>query len=679
MIRTLLVANRGEIARRVFRTARTMGIRTVAVYSEPDASARHVRDADVAVGLGGSTAAESYLDAGRVLGAARRAGADAVHPGYGFLAENAGFAAACADAGLVFVGPGPEAIRTMGLKHEAKAAARAAGVPVLPDGAVGESAEDWLLAAKSVGFPLLVKAAAGGGGKGMRLVRGPDELADAVTGARREAASAFADGRVFLERYLPGARHVEVQVFGDTSGTVVHLGERECSVQRRHQKVLEESPSPAVTPALRERMGASAVALAAALGYAGAGTVEFLLDDATGEFFFLEMNTRLQVEHPVTEEVTGYDLVRLQLEVAAGLSLPARLVSAGSADARGHAIEARLYAEDPARDFTPTFGRLHRYAGPHLPGVRYEDGVAGGSELSAYYDPMLAKVVAHAPTRAEAAARLRRALAGMHLHGPRTNRDFLVALLADPDFLAGATRTDFVPEHPALLSPAPATPEVVHLAAAVAVTAHRRRAAAPVAGFAPPGWRLRILGDARAGTAARWQRADADPSGAGWREVRYRLGAGSGETELVLGVAGAEHTLELGGLGPDGVRVGFEGVHRQCTVHVHPAADGAGTEVWVNDPDGQTAWREQQRLPIAAAAAAGGGPTSEVPGTVSAVLVTPGDRVRAGQPLVVLEAMKMEHPAVAVGDGVVAEVHVEVGQYVQAHELLVTLAAAEDG
>jgi propionyl-CoA carboxylase alpha chain len=668
---TVLVANRGEIARRVIRTARAMGLRTVAVYSEPDAAAPHVADADLAVPLGGSTPAESYLDLDRVLDAARRSGADALHPGYGFLAESAGFAEACAAAGLVFVGPSPGAIRRMGLKHEAKQAARTAGVPVLPDALLStDGAEDWLLAAKTVGFPLLVKATAGGGGTGMRLVGEAGELAEAVRAARREAAGAVGDGRVFLERFLVGARHIEIQVFGDAHGNVVHLGERECSVQRRHQKVVEESPSPAVPPELRARTGAAAVDLAAALSYTGAGTVEYLLDDGAGhepEFFFLEMNTRLQVEHPVTEEVTGYDLVRLQLKVAMGQPLAMRQEDVAP---RGHAIEARLYAEDPARGFAPSFGQLWRYEHGEAAGVRYEDGVATGSEVSAFYDPMLAKVVAHADTRAEAARKLRRALAAMHLHGPATNRDFLVALLGEGDFLAGEARTDYIERHPGLLSPPPATPSVVHLAAAVAVSAHRRRAASPVAGFAPPGWRLGAL--RAGGTRAAWERADAgapvEPV-----TVTYRLDAASGDTPMSLAVDGGQYDLALRGLGADGAAVRCDGVERYCAVHTAP--DGS---VWVNDADSQTAWRERPRLGRAQAEQAGGGPASEVPGTVTAVLVTPGDRVTAGQPLVVLEAMKMEHRAVAATDGVVAEVRVEVGQYVQAHEVLVTLTPPEE-
>jgi propionyl-CoA carboxylase alpha chain len=653
VISTLLVANRGEIARRILRAAAALGIRTVAVHSDPDADAPHVHDADRAVALTGATGAETYLDIAKILDAARRSGADAVHPGYGFLAENAEFAAACAAAGLVFVGPSPEAIAAMGRKDRAKEIARKAGLPVLPDAPLpGDDPDGWRAAAAEVGYPLLVKAVAGGGGTGMRLARGPAELTEAVAGARREAAASFGDGAVFAERHLAAARHVEIQVFGDARGTAVHLGERECSVQRRHQKVLEEAPSPAVSPELRERMGAAAVGLVRELGYAGAGTVEFLLDEE-GAFWFLEMNTRLQVEHLVTEEVWGVDIVRQQLRVAAGepLELPHRQRPAR------HAIEVRLYAEDPARDFRPSPGPLHHYAHPHGPGVFWEDGVAAPTEISPYYDPLLAKVVATGRTRTEAAALLAADLERAEIHGPVTNRDLLVALLRDPDFLAGDTRTDFLDRHPALLDPPPRTPAVVHLAAAVAVTAYRRQSASPVAGLAPPGFRL-LPGSPPA--SARWTPAGGEPL-----DVGYRLGPGA----ITLVVDATATALGLHGLDADGVRVVHDGVSVPCRVATYD--DGS---VWVEDPLASSGWRPEPRLPEPELYAAAAGPVAQVPGTVVAVLVAPGERVRAGQQLVVLEAMKMQHPAVAAADGTVAEVHVAEGDHVPAHTVLVTLA-----
>ena len=433
-ITSVLVANRGEIARRVFRTAEAMGLRTVAVFVDADAEAPFVAEADQAVRIGG------YLDGDAIIAAAKMASADAIHPGYGFLAENAGFASAVEAAGIAWVGPSPSVIEAMGDKIRAKELAVAAGVPVLP------SSDDPAEFAE-VGFPLLVKAAAGGGGKGMRVVASAAELDEAVASARREAASGFGDDRVFAERYVTRARHIEIQIFGDADGQVGHLGERECSIQRRHQKVIEESPSPFVTPELRRAMGAAAVGLAETLGYRSAGTVEFLVDDDTGEFFFLEVNTRLQVEHPVTEAVTGRDLVRDQLLVAMGEPIEIGSSEAGFA---GHAIEARLYAEDPANGFLPSTGTLDVFEPAAEPHLRWDNGVESGSAIGVDFDPMIAKVIAAGPTRAEAAGRLALGLERLHLGGTGglvTNRDFLVSVLRHPGFLAGDTTTDFIERH----------------------------------------------------------------------------------------------------------------------------------------------------------------------------------------------------------------------------------------
>ncbi|MGV0834391.1 ATP-binding protein [Mycolicibacterium thermoresistibile] len=664
-IRTLLVANRGEIARRVVRSARGMGIRTVAVFSDPDADAPHVADADVAVPLGGTTSGETYLDIAKILDAVKRSGADAVHPGYGFLSENADFADACAESGVLFVGPAPEAIRSMGLKDRAKQIARTAGVPVLPDALLtGDTTDEWHRAAVEVGYPLLVKATAGGGGKGMRLVHDADHLADAVRGARREAGSSFGNAEVFAERYLPRARHIEIQVFGDRHGNAIHLGERECSVQRRHQKVLEEAPSPAVDAELRNRMGQTAVALVRELGYLGAGTVEYLLDEVSGQFYFLEMNTRLQVEHPVTEEVTGCDLVRMQLQIAQGEPLS---ITQDDIAVRGHAIEVRLYAEDPARDFLPTPGRLHHYAHPHdWEGLRFEDGVAAPCDISPFYDPLLAKVIAHAPTRAEAAARLAAALDATEVYGTTTNREFLAALLRDPDFRAGDTHTGFLADHPALLAPPSPADPVVGLAAAVAVTAAQRRTADAVTGAAPPGFRL-LPGD-----NMQWAQWEPVTGAAGPVPVGYQLDAAGGDTALRIVVDGREHRLQLRRLSGTGVDVIHDGVQHRTTVTVAP-----DDTVWVHSALMQSGWRPVPRLPAASAAVLAAGPVATLPGTVVAVLVEPGQRVTQGEKLVVVEAMKMEHPAHAEADGVVEQVHVEVGQYVEAETVLVTLATHE--
>ena len=434
-IAKLLIANRGEIAARIIRSAHALGLATVAVYSDPDADAPYVTLADEAVRLPGAAPAETYLRGDLIIAAAAATGADAVHPGYGFLSENAAFARACADAGLTFVGPAPETIAAMGDKVAAKAAMAAAGVPVLP-GMTVTSDDDLSAATERVGFPLLVKAAFGGGGRGMRLVASPAELAEAVTSARSEAASAFGDGTVFLERFVTDPRHVEVQILGDTAGTVVHLFERECSIQRRYQKIVEECPSPAVDAGLRAALAAAAVTAGQAIGYTGAGTVEFVLD-RDGSFYFLEMNTRLQVEHPVTEEVTGLDLVELQLRIAEGEPLPAQV---REARIEGHAIEVRLYAEDVPAGFVPATGTLHRFAIPAAPGIRVETGFRDGSVVSPHYDAMLAKVIAHGRTRADAARRLARALDRAEIHGVTTNRGLLVAILREPDFLAGGHR-----------------------------------------------------------------------------------------------------------------------------------------------------------------------------------------------------------------------------------------------
>ncbi len=487
-ITTILVANRGEIANRILRASRGLGLRTVAVCSDPDRDEPFAREADLTVPLGGTTAAESYLDVDLVIEAARRAGADAVHPGYGFLSESADAARRVAEAGFVWIGPPADVIAAMGDKLEAKRLAVEAGVPTLPSAElVGDAEFEWRAQAAAVGYPLLVKAAAGGGGKGMRSVLDEEALADAVATARREAAASFGDPTVFAERQLPRARHVEVQVAADSHGSTVHLGERECSIQRRHQKIVEEAPSPAVDPALRARLGAAAVALAEAAGYRTVGTVEFLVDDASRDFFFLEMNTRLQVEHPVTEEVTGVDLVELQIALAAGGPLPFRQ---DDLTLTGHAIEARLYAEDPASGWLPSAGPIHRYGHEPRPGLRYEDGVATGSVVTPFYDPLLAKVIARGPDRATAAARLAGALDALVVDGVATNRACLAAILREPDFLAGATTTTFVDDHPSVLHAGPDDEaRMRHVAASVLAARSRRRAADRHWPFAPAGWR----------------------------------------------------------------------------------------------------------------------------------------------------------------------------------------------
>ncbi len=645
-ITTVLVANRGEIARRVFRTARAMGLRTVAVFAAADADAPFVRDADLAVRLPGG-----YLDADAVLAAARDAGADAVHPGYGFLSENAAFAQAVTDAGLVWVGPSPEVITAMGDKLAAKRAAVAAGVPTLP------SAEDPADAA-SVGYPLLVKASAGGGGKGMRIVERAEDLDEAVAAARREALNGFGDDTVFLERYVARSRHVEIQVLGDAHGTVVHLGERECSIQRRHQKIVEESPSPVVEDAMRAAMGDAALALARAIGYTSTGTVEFLVDDATREFFFLEVNTRLQVEHPVTEEVTGVDLVREQLRVAAGLPVSPE---AAAATFHGHAIEVRLYAEDPANGFLPAIGTLAAFEPAAEPAVRWESGVESGSVVGVDFDPMLAKVVAHAPTRAEAAARLASALERLHLGGVVTNRDFLASVLRHEAFLAGDTTTDFIERHAPRLAVEPDQEGLERLGAIAALwLQHRNRRSATVLATMPSGWRNTKM--------------PAQEVRLGWGDletaIRYRAQR-DGSFQV-----GDDSVAIVHDWTPDSIDIELDGHRARAAITVD------GDDLHLTIGTSTASLRLIPRFVIPGPAEVAGGFVAPMPGKVLDVRVTPGQSVAAGETLVVLEAMKMEHHMAAPADGVVAEVRVEAGQQVENGALLLVFEAtdgAEDG
>ncbi|MEU5723771.1 biotin carboxylase N-terminal domain-containing protein [Micromonospora sp. NPDC047738] len=671
MIRRLLVANRGEIARRIFATCRALGVETVAVHSDADAGAPFVAEADRAVRLPGHTPAETYLRIEAILDAARRAGADAVHPGYGFLAENAEFAAAVTDAGLTWVGPKAKAIAVMGDKLAAKALLADAGVPMLPS---------WTDGDQVTGFPVLVKAAAGGGGRGMRVVRDAAGLAEAVAAARREAAAAFGDGTVFIERYVERGRHVEVQIFGDTHGTVVALGERDCSIQRRHQKIVEEAP--AVVPAeLREGLHAAAVAAGRAVDYVGAGTVEFLLAP-TGEFFFLEMNTRLQVEHPVTEAVTGLDLVRLQLLVAEGEPLP--LAATPAAD--GHAIEVRLCAEEPAQGFRPATGTLHRFAIPGVAGeftptkgLRLDSGVADASTVSVHYDSMLAKLVAWAPTRAEAARALAGALARAELHGVATNRDLLVRVLRSREFGAGEIDTGFLERHREVLAPLLPADQLplAALAAALASAAGRRAAATVLAGL-PSGWR---------NVPAFPQVTRYAGTDGGEIEVRYRLDRSGRLAEWSASPSAAPAPLEAAAVGrdatsggaaarglppavtlveaaPDRVLLDVGGVRRLFRVH------RVGSAVFVDGPDGAASFTELPRLPLPTAELAAGSLLAPLPGTVTRVHVEVGQRVAAGDLLLTLEAMKLEHPVLAPADGVVIELPVPPGGQVDTGAVL---------
>jgi len=605
MIRRILVANRGEIARRIFRTCREMRIETVAVYSDADAAEPHVTEADTAVNLPGSTPIETYLNGARLIAAAQESGADAIHPGYGFLAENAGFARAVVEAGLTWIGPPPEAIEVMGSKLASKELVEKVGVPTLPGvdlTGLGESAT--ASTAESIGYPVLVKASAGGGGKGMRVVRSSPDLGEAIAAARREAAASFDDDTVFLEKYLEAPRHIEFQVFGDTQGNLVSLHERECSIQRRHQKIIEEAPSVAIDQALRDHMGESAVAVARAVGYVGAGTVEFLFQG--GEYWFLEMNTRLQVEHPVTEMVTGLDLVHLQIEVANGRPLPREALAPALS---GHAIEARLYAEDPAHDFLPVTGSIRRFSFPDQPGIRVDSGVEDGSTVSVHYDPMLAKVIAHASTREGAAAGLADALRHARIHGSTTNRELLVRVLEHEDFIAGRTDTHFLDTHDEALF-APLVDEAeAHLAAVAVAVADRlyRAQQTPVLGSIGPGWRNSPSQPQK--VVYRW--ADTEI------EVAYQMT----RTGLVV-------------VGRDNLIVTSETQHR-----VELEVDGAssvfaidrfGRARYVDGPSGPVLLEELPRFARAAPEEDPGSLHSPMPGRVIRVDVKVGDRVEGG-------------------------------------------------
>ena len=659
-IERLLIANRGEIAVRIAHSAHRLGIGTVGVYSEPDANALHADSVDVAVALGGSTPAESYLRGDAVIQAALDNGADAVHPGYGFLAENAAFAQAVIDAGLIWVGPTPEQITLLGDKVAAKRAAVDAGVPTT---AIHEVVGDGV--PEGISMPALVKAAAGGGGRGMRVVRTSEELADALAAASREAESAFGDGTVFVEPFIERGRHVEVQIIGDEHGNVVHLGERECSIQRRNQKVIEESPSAGISDEVRTLLCDGALALARHVGYRNAGTFEFLVGD-DGTITFLEVNTRLQVEHPVTEAVTGLDLVELQLLVASGEVLP---VTQDDIEFDGHAIEVRIVAEDPAADWLPSTGRVEHFEVGE--GVRVDTGVRAGTVISADYDSLLAKVIAHAPTRDSAARRLARALRTSEIIGVRTDVDMLVATLGEADFLAAATPTAYLGEHAEVLAPeGPQGDDRVALLLGAVFTAEQlARAADAHTGFAPSGWRnLRTQGQ-----RGRWRCGDEE------HHVEVVVTA-PGRAEVKLGPWPLPG--EDGALSPDERRVAAVRLLDRASDRQVIEIDGRrqvvdvvrdGESFTTHSSAGSLAWTPVPTFVEHDAESEGSGPVSPLPGTVIAVHVEAGQAVADGEVLMVVEAMKMEHKIAAHSDAVVAEVRFAVGDRVDAGDLLVML------
>ena len=632
MISRLMVANRAEIASRVFRTCRTLGISTVAIHSDADAGLPYVREADVAVRLPGHTPAETYLNVDAVLAAAKAVGADAIHPGYGFLSENADFARAVIAAGLTWVGPTPESIDAMGSKIGAKELMRKAGVPVL------EAPDE----PTKADLPLLVKASAGGGGRGMRVVRRLEDLPGEIAAAEAEAASAFGDGTVFVEPYVERGRHVEVQIVGNGQGGVLVLGERDCSLQRRHQKVVEESPAPNISIETTDALHDAARKAGEAISYRGAGTVEFLYDPETERFFFLEMNTRLQVEHPVTELVHGVDLVELQLHVAEATGL---VGWGGEVEEHGHAIEARLYAEDPAADYQPQSGTLTRFEIPLAEGIRVDAGYATGSEVSTHYDAMLAKVISHAPSRERAARQLADVLSRARIHGVRTNRDQLVAVLRDERFLAGEVSTDLLP----LVDPPVQNGRVSAAQAAALALAEADRERRTVQRGIPTAFRNVVsqpqVTEFEDGTKVEWW---------GGRDGYVLSDA------AVVAANPSEVTLEQ-----DGVRTAY-------------AVAIVGDQVDVDWPGGHVALRRTPRFVDPADAVASGSLLAPMPGTVVSVAVEQGQQVEAGQPVLVLEAMKMQHTVRAPGPGTVTEIDVHPGAQVAAGEVLAVVEDAAE-
>ena len=663
MFEKILIANRGEIACRVIRTCRRLGIATVAVYSDADAGAQHVRQADEAIHIGGPRPADSYLRADAILEAARASGAQAIHPGYGFLSENADFAEAVERAGLVFIGPRAASIRKMGSKAGAKLLMQQHGVPVVP-GYTGEEQDAAVLAREAgrVGYPLMIKAAHGGGGKGMRIVREPGEFAAALASCQREAKGAFGRDRMMLERYVEQPRHIEFQVFADAHGSTIHLNERECSAQRRYQKVIEETPSPFLTPERREAMGAAAVAAARAIDYTNAGTVEFIVAP-DGAFFFMEINTRLQVEHPVTEMTLGEDLVEWQLRVASGERLPR---AQDEIRARGHAIEVRLYAEDPEQGFLPGSGTLERLVLPEpSPHVRIDAGVVEGDVVTIHYDPMIAKLIVHDADRPRALARLRDALAACAIEGPKSNVEFLERLVRHPVFVEGRIDTSYLDRHlDEVLPPQPEPPSPEVLAAACAAALLRDEVDAIAS--------ARVSADPH----SPWARADAWRLGhAGkrlesfqWRDRRYTIAAYGHDGEYRIAIDGAAHQVTHARI--DGTILSglFDGVGRRFAVDV---SDDALT---VHDGTRRVRFARVDAFAFERAADAGADRVvAPMPGRIVAVRATEGAAVEAGDELVVMEAMKMELTLRAPRAGTIAAVQAAVGEFVEADAVLVRL------
>ena len=653
----LLVANRGEIALRVMRTCRAMGISTVAVYSDFDSRSPHTRFADEAVHIGPSPSKESYLQIEKIIDAARRTGAEAIHPGYGFLSENADFASACEAAGIAFIGPSADAIREMGSKRIARRIAAGAGVPIVPGyNGDDQSFESLGTQALGIGLPVLIKASAGGGGKGMRTVREESAMNESLESARREAENAFGDGSLLIEKYIEDARHIEFQILGDHHGNLIHLFERECSIQRRHQKVIEESPSPALTPDLRSRMGEAAVAVGRAIGYTNAGTVEFILA-TSGEFYFIEVNTRLQVEHPVTEMITGLDLVKLQIEIAAGKPLS---LTQEDVKSKGHAIEVRLYAEDPDNDFLPSTGVIHDWNPPEaIEGLRTDAGIEAKTEIGIHYDPLLAKIIAHAADREAAMRKLSYGMKSLSVQGIKTNRDFLIRLLEHTGFREGRFDTGFIAEHlEKLVALTDSDLDVACAAAAALYLREARRGEAEVLPNIPAGYRNNPYRDPSVKLRIGGNTIDVSYRGAG--DSTYAVSCGARQIQVQV-ISWEPRALRLS---IDGIQRLFRVTEAEETLYLHSSA-GSRTVTRLPRYPQQTAASDHETA------------NASMPGQVLKILVSVGQEVAIGDPLVILEAMKMEQTIRAAMEGVVESVLVKMGQVVSPGDVLVEIAALQ--
>ncbi len=659
-INSILIANRGEIASRIIRTCRKMGIKSIAVFSEADRNAPFVEQADVAVFIGESSPSKSYLDQDKIIATAKKMGADAIHPGYGFLSENVGFANRCEEEGIIFIGPNAKAIDAMGSKSKAKSLMKKHKVPVVP-GYQGkdQSAERLTKEAAKIGFPVLLKATAGGGGKGMRIVHEEKEVEKAIQAAKRESLSAFGDDELIVEKYIASGRHIEFQIFGDKQGNAIHILERECSIQRRYQKVIEESPSPIMDKKLRTKMGNAAVNAARALNYDNAGTVEFIYDDKTGDFYFLEVNTRLQVEHPVTEEITGLDLVQLQIESAQGLPLA---IKQEDIKGNGYAIEVRLYAEDAANDFLPVTGKVQRFEYPNVEGLRVESAIRSGSEISIFYDPMIAKIIVWDKTRATAHRKMQYVLRNLICQGMTTNQSFLLHLLENEDFQAGEYDTHFIKNKIDLQSITPKSEEA-NAFVGIAATLHgwnKREQARTILRALPSGWRNNFN----------------DPQfedylvGEQDLKVQYRYQYKNGYFEFYIG--DKTYTVQLVGADNELVRAEIDGLQYQFNI----AQQGKNYFVH-NENIGSLKLMQKDRFPAKKAEKVAGGYEAPMPSQIIKVLVKEGQAVQSGEGLIIISSMKMENTIEAAADGVVEEIYATEGSNVEAGFLLLKLKSEE--